>query len=150
MKHLLFIIFVIFTISASGQTITKRKKLKTTDLGNQRLEVAINDNDTVYSIIIHNGSASKNPFPVILGDKNESLRLLHFLLDTELEKDDYVNLENPTHNFVKKGASKDWLIVFSEGKAFDGYVRKGNIKVFIKAIHQFCGDEVLKDDEDEE
>lgn len=150
-KVLLSALLLTSSLIVGAQTVTKRKVLKRTDMGNQRLEVAINGNDTVFSVVIANGSASRQPFPVILGGKAESLRLLQFLLDAELGKDDMVSLENPTNNMVRRSSSSAFT-VYSEGRAFSGGLRKPNIRGFIKTIHQFCGDVPTdgNDDEDEE
>lgn len=147
-KALLITLMLMASLSMGAQTVTKRKVLKRTDMGNQRLEVAINDKDTVFSVVIANGSASRQPFPVILGDKAESLRLLQFLLDAELDNDDFVELENPTNNVVRR-TSSSMFIVYSEGRVFSGGLRKPNIKGFIRTIHQFCGDITNSEDDDE-
>lgn len=140
MKKILLTAAMAFIVSLCyGQSIVRAKMLKSTDLGNQKLEVMVDGNDTTFAIIIHNGAATRHPFPVALGNKENALRILNFLLDAELENDDMIRLENPTDNCVKKNGFGGYLVL-SEGRAFSGHLRKPNIRGFIKAIQEYCGE----------
>ena len=119
-----------------GQQIVRAKKLKSTDLGNQRLEVTVDGRDTTFVIYICNQQAARHPFPVVLGGKDNALRLLNFLLDAELKNDDIIRLENPSDNYVGKQTSG--FTVYSEGRMFSGQLRKANIRAFVKAINEYC------------
>lgn len=139
MKKTLFTAVMVLVVSLCyGQSIVRAKTLKSTDLGNQKLEVTVDGNDTTFVVIIHNGGAARHPFPVVLGGRDNAMRILGFLLDAELEDDDMIRLENPTDNYVKKNGFGGYL-VFSEGRAFTGQLRKPNIRGFIKAIQEYCG-----------
>lgn len=129
------------TISAQkviSPRVTSTKTLKTTDLGNQKLTVAVTDNDTTYCIILKTGHSMN--VVVDLGRKDKALSLLQWLYDYEPKKGDIIDLENATRNMVEwRGASG--YLVYSEGKAFTGHLRKPNIKGFISSIKEFAGKE---------
>ena len=127
------------TISAQkvvSTTVTHTKTLKTTDLGNQKLDVAIMDNDTVYYVILKTGYSQN--VVVSLGRVDAALKLLQWLYDYEPKKGDIIDLENSTHNMAKWQGASGYL-VYSEGKAFTGHLRKPNIKGFISSIKEFAG-----------
>lgn len=127
------------TISAQkviSPTVTSTKTLKTTDLGNQKLTVAVTDNDTTYCIILKTGHSMK--VVVDLGRKDKALSLLQWLYDYEPKKGDIIDLENDTHNVAKWQGASGYL-VYSEGKQFTGHLRKPNIKGFISSIKEFAG-----------
>ena len=143
MKKKLFIMIglsiLATTISAQkviSPTVTSTKTLKTTDLGNQKLEVAITNNDTVYCVVLKTG----HRFNVVvsLGGTDKALQLLQFLYDYEPKKGDFIDFENDTHNVAKWQGASGYL-VYSEGKQFTGHLRKPNIKGFISSIKEFAG-----------
>lgn len=143
MKRKLFIIIgvAMLATSISAQrvvtpTVTSNKTLKTTDLGNQRLEVAITNSDTVYSVTLSTGHSIR--VVVGLGRTDKALGLLQFLYDYEPNKGDIIDFENETHNMAKWQGVSGYL-VYSEGKQFTGHLRKQNIKGFIKSIKEFAG-----------
>ena len=127
------------TISAQkviSPTVTSTKTLKTTDLGNQKLEVAITNNDTVYCIVLKTGHRVN--VVVSLGGTDKALQLLQFLYDYEPKKGDLIDFENDTHNVAKWQGASGYL-VYSDGKQFTGHLRKPNIKGFISSIKEFAG-----------
>ena len=143
MKKRLFIMIglsiLATTISAQkviSPTVTSTKTLKTTDLGNQKLEVAITNNDTVYSIVLKTGHRVN--VVVSLGGTDKALQLLQFLYDYEPKKGDLIDFENDTHNVAKWQGASGYL-VYSDGKQFTGHLRKPNIKGFISSIKEFAG-----------
>lgn len=142
MKKLLIIIAsILMTYSVDAQkvvtpTVTSTKTLKTTDLGNQKLEVAITDGDTVYCVTLATGY--KVRVVVDLGGTDRALGLLQFLYDYEPKKGDIVDFENETHNMAKWQGVSGYL-VYSEGQQFTGHLRKPNIKGFIRSIKEFAG-----------
>lgn len=126
------------TISAQkviSPTVTSTKTLKTTDLGNQKLEVAITNNDTVYCVVLKTGH--KVNVVVSLGGTDKALQLLQFLYDYEPKKGDFIDFENDTHNVAKWQGASGYL-VYSDGKHFTGHLRKPNIKGFISSIKEFA------------
>lgn len=143
MKKKLFIMvglsILATTISAQkviSPTVTSTKTLKTTDLGNQKLEVAITNNDTVYCVVLKTGHRVN--VVVSLGGTDKALQLLQYLYDYEPKKGDFIDLENDTHNVAKWQGASGYL-VYSEGKQFTGHLRKPNIKGFISSIKEFAG-----------
>ena len=143
MKKELFIMIGLLalatTISAQkviSPTVTSTKTLKTTDLGNQKLEVAITNNDTVYCVVLKTGHRVN--VVVSLGGTDKALGLLQFLYDYEPKKGDIIDFENDTHNVAKWQGASGYL-VYSEGKQFTGHLRKPNIKGFIASIKEFAG-----------
>lgn len=119
-------------------TVTHTKTLKTTDLGNQKLEVAITDGDTIYCVTLATGRDVR--VVVELGNTDKALGLLQFLYDYEPKKGDIIDLENATHNMARWQGINGYLI-YSEGKQFSGHLRKQNIKGFIRTIKQYAGRE---------
>ena len=147
MRKLFFILLALLSISAQAQTITKSKILKTTDLGNQKLAVIVQKQDTTFAILFKTANRFQKQFECVLGDRDNALRLLQFLQDLELEKGDIVDLENPSENYVKKNALGG-LLVYSEGGVFSQQLRKPHCKAFIEAIKRYCG--LIQPDEDGE
>ena len=135
MKRIILLILLNVSLMATAQTITKTKTLKSTDLGNQKLEAVVG-RDTVYVMLITTGSRAMKYLTVELGNKENALRILSYLLDADIKKGDFINLENPTDNIVTKNALGGYL-VYSQGRQFSGQLRKPNIKGFIEAIQEF-------------
>lgn len=135
MRKVLLSLFLALSLGATGQTITRTTTLKSTDLGNQKLE-AVMGNDTTYVLLIKTGARVMPYLTCALGNKERAIHLLTFLYDLDIKKGDIVDLENETHNFVAKN-SLGGLRVYSEGKQFSGQLRKPNIKGFIEAIKEF-------------
>lgn len=144
MKKLLIIIAsILMTYSVDAQkvvtpTVTSTKTLKTTDLGNQKLEVAITDGDTIYCVTLATGYSRR--VVIELGNTDKALSLLQFLYDYKPKKGDIIDFENETHNTARWQGINGYL-VYSEGKQFSGHLRKPNIKGFIASIKEFAGKE---------
>jgi len=147
MRKLFFILLALLSMQAQAQSLTKSKILKTTDLGNQKLAVNVQKQDTTFTILFKTANRFQKQFECVLGDRDNALRLLQFLQDLELEKGDIIDLENPSGNYVKKNALGG-LLVFSEGGTFSQQLRKPHCKAFIEAIKMYCG--LNQPDEDEE
>ena len=140
MKRKFFIILGVAMLAtgihAQRVTVTSTKTLKTTDLGNQKLTVAITNGDTVYCAILKTGH--KYNVVVDLGGTDRALGLLQFLYDYKPKKGDIIDFENETHNVAEWEGVSGYL-VYSEGKQFTGHLRKPNIKGFISSIKEFAG-----------
>ena len=139
MRKAITVIMMMVCVAVQAQTIIRTDVLKKTDLGNQRLEATREGSDTTYVMLIATGNDFKPFVDVVLGGKADAFRLLHFLLDADISGDDIIALDNPTNNLVKKNTLGGYR-VFSEGRQLSGQLRKPNIKAFIKAIHQYCGE----------
>ena len=140
MRKILFLLMMMVSLAVSGQILTKSKVLKSTDLGNQKLQMAIQKNDTVYAIVLKSSGGGRidDVIVVALGNRENALRLLNVMLDVELEKDDVLELENETKNVVKKWPLPGGgFAVFHELGVRYGQLRKPNIKGFIKAIEKY-------------
>mgnify|MGYP006874875180 CR=1 FL=1 len=120
-----------------GQSMTRAVELKTTDLGNQRLEAMVSQGDTIYRMVFRASEVTSMTFVAVLGDRRQAEHILTFLLDAKPRGNDIIDLENPTHNYVKKN-SLGGFRVYSEGRAFSQQLRKPNIRGFINAIQEFC------------
>ena len=139
MRKILFLLMVMVSAAVSGQTLTRAKVLKSTDLGNQKLQMAIQNNDTVFAIVLKNsGPGSRDDVVVVgLGNRQNALRLLNVLAGVELSKDDALSLENETNNVVKKWPlAGGGFAVFHELGVRYGQLRKPNIKGFIKVLQE--------------
>lgn len=136
MRKILILLMMMVSLAVSGQTLTKSKVLKSTDLGNQKLQMAIQNNDTVYAIVLKSSGGGRDDVIVVaLGNRENALRLLNVMLDVELEKDDVLALENETKNVVKKWPLPGGgFAVFHELGVRYGQLRKPNIKGFIKVL----------------
>ena len=137
MRKILLLMMMMVSVAVSSQTLTRSKVLKSTDLGNQKLQMAIQKNDTVYAIVLKNsgGGSRDDVIVVALGNRQNALRLLNVMLDVELEKDDVLALENETNNVVKKWPlAGGGFAVFHELGVRYGQLRKPNIKGFIKVL----------------
>lgn len=119
----------------SSPSVTRTEVLKTTDLGNQKLQAAINDGDTIYALSLATGHSVR--VMVGLGNTDAALKLLQWLYDYEPKKGDIIDLENDTYNVAKWQGASGYLI-YSEGKMFKGHLRKPNIKGFIQAIKEYA------------
>ena len=124
-------------VISSDKNVVKTKTLKTTDLGNQRLEAVIS-NDTSYVITLATGQGTR--VVVALGVADSALHLLQFLADYEPSKGDIIDFENETGNVARWQGASGYL-VYSEGRQFTGHLRKQNIKGFIRTIREFSGKE---------
>ena len=135
MRKALLSLFLALSLICFGQTVFKTKTLKSTDLGNQKLEAVIG-NDTTYVLLIKTGVRAYPSLMCALGNKERAIQLLTFLYELDIKKGDIVDLENETHNFITKNSLGGFLVM-SEGKQFSGQLRKPNIKGFIEAIEVF-------------
>lgn len=137
-KLFITIAAVLLTATCSAQHIVSTKTLKTTDLGNQKLEVAIADGDTAYCITLATGNRFQSRITFGLGDAKESLRLLQWLYDLDAKSGDIIDLENATHNTAKWSGASGYTI-YSEGGQLSGHLRKPNIRGFMSAIKKHAG-----------
>lgn len=136
-RILLAFVAIVWVLSASCQSVTRAYKLKSTNFGNQRIEAYVSNGDTTYCMHFKTTNRYQTYFPVSLGRKDDAVRILNFLLETEIRGDDVIDLENETKNYVKKNTLGGYL-VYSEGGTFSQQLLKKNIKSFISAIEEFC------------
>lgn len=122
-------------VVTNSPSVTSTRTLKTTDLGNQRLEVLENGTDTSYVISLATGKSVR--VVVALGNTDEALKLLQWLADYEPKRGDIIDFENETENVAKWQGASGYL-VYSQGKMFTGHLRKPNINGFIKTIKEYA------------
>ena len=135
MRKAIITLLLAMPLMCFGQTVIKTRTLKSTDLGNQKLEAVIG-NDTTYVLYIKTGARAYPALSCVLGTKERAIKLLMFLYELDIKKGDIVDLENESHNLVTKN-SLGGLLVYSQGRQFSGQLRKPNIKGFIEAIYEF-------------
>lgn len=133
-KYVLMALIAFFAIGAEAQKMTTTQTLKTTDLGNQKLEMAVTDNDTVFALTLATGYHGKRVV-VGLGNKADAIRLLKYLAEAKVKVGDIVDMENATHN-VAVWRKINGYEVFSEGRAFSGHLQKRHCKIFIETIEK--------------
>ena len=133
---LIFALMLMAVVSVFAQKVVKKETLKTTDLGNQKLEVVINGQDTTYAVALKTGNMFQKYIIVGLGGTDQALKLLEFLENYESQKGDIIDFENPTGNTAKYQGASGYL-VYSEGGHLSGHLRKPNIRGFIKEIKSF-------------
>lgn len=72
-------------------------------------------------------------FPVVLGKRYEAIRLLKFISELKIGSRDIVDLENESHNVIKKGPVGGFM-VYSEGLQFSQGLTKKQAIGFMEAI----------------
>lgn len=139
MKKVLFALaLMLMGGMAYGQRVMNVQHLKTTDLGNQRLEAAIDNGDTTYVITLATGNRFQKRISFVLGDKERALKLLQWMYDYEPRGGDIIDLENPSDNAATYSGINGYTI-YSEGRQLKGHLRKQNIRGFIKTIKEYAG-----------
>lgn len=136
MRKFLIALCMMICVAASAQSVMSTETLKTTDLGNQKLMVAVSGEDTLYSVALKTGNSFQKYIMVALGDRERALKLLQFLYDYKAKKGDIIDLENATHNTATYQGASGYRVV-SEGGQLSGHLRKPNIKGFIKVIKEY-------------
>ena len=131
-KIIVLLLMIVPLMTIQAQSISKVETLKTTDLGNQKLQVA----DSVFCILLKTGNQFQKYIPVGLGRKNEALKLLQFMLDANMKGKDVLTMDNPTNNTAKWGGASGYII-FSDGGILKGRLRKQNIRAFIEEIEKY-------------
>lgn len=135
MKNILLFLTMFCAFTANSQVLTSVKTLKTTDLGNQKLQVSCDGKNEYYCILLKTGNAFDKYIEVGLGTKEEAVKLLDFLLNVEVRRGDVIRLENPTGNTAKYSVASGYT-VYSLGGYLKGHLRKPNIKSFLKEIKE--------------
>lgn len=135
MKKVLFIIMMLFclTVQAEAQKVSRAVTVRTTELGNQRMEYL----DGEFILVI---KSSYKPIIVPLGNKENALRLLAFLRDTKFRSGDIVELENEAGSVAKFNGLKQFQF-YSEGRQFTGQIGQRYMKGYYEAVEKFETDE---------
>lgn len=133
-------------VIASSQTITRVETLKSLNFGCQKFCALITNNDTTFVIKVKQ-AYGRDDFVIGLGNRDEAIKTLQFLVDVKLGRDDLVNLENPTGNYVKKGFGG--LTFISQGHQYNVTIGKSYLKGFLDILMGVKGDGEDEDEDDE-
>lgn len=130
MRKVMVILVCMFAVSVmQGQTVHKVRNLKTIGFGNVRLQEV----DSVYILVMRTKNSFQPTFPVVLGKRYEAIRLLKFISELKIGSRDIVDLENESHNVIKKGPVGGFM-VYSEGLQFSQGLTKKQAIGFMEAI----------------
>ena len=131
MKKVLFIIMMLFclTVQAEAQKVSRAVHVRTTELGNQKMEYVNGE----FVLILKSGI---KPIVVPLGDKENALRILKFLRDTKFRSGDIIELENEAGSVAKFNGLKQFEF-YSEGRAYTGQIGQRYMKGYYEAVDKF-------------
>jgi hypothetical protein len=145
MKRILLILALMLNaVIASSQTITRVETLKSLNFGCQKFCALITNDDTTFVIKVKQ-AYGRDDFVIGLGNREEAIKTLQFLVDVKLNRDDLVNLENPTGNYVKKGFGG--LTFISQGHQYNVTIGKSYLKGFLNILMGVKEDGEDEDDE---
>ena len=133
MRKILLLLVLMVAMSATCQTVARRKTIKSINFGVLKLERFIVEQDTTYAMWIKTTNRYVPSFTVSLGHRDEAIRQLNFLINVELKDDDEVYMDNDQHTRVGRGMFGS-LCFWSEGEAFSGDVGKMYLKKFVEAL----------------
>ena len=130
MRKFLVLLVCLFAVSVmNGQTVHKVRELKSIGLGNVRLQ----EIDSVYVLVMRTNNSYQPTFPVVLGRRDEAIRLLKFISELKIGSRDIVDLENESHNVIKKGPVGGFM-VYSDGMQFAQGLTKKQAIGFMEAV----------------
>ena len=131
MRKVLFLfMMVFFMVSAiQAQKITRPEKLRTTELGNQKLFVA----DSVFVLVV---KSSVKDISIVLGKKVQALRILRFLYTADVRSGDIIEIENENKDVCKYNGLNQYEF-FSAGRQYTGQIAKRYLKGYIEAIEKY-------------
>ena len=129
MRKLLLIILACTALSVQAQKINRAETLRTTELGNQKLQVS----NGVFFLVV---KSSVQNITVVLGDKEKALKILRFLYEADVKKGDIVELENENGDIARFNGLKQYEF-FSEGRQYTGQMAKRYLKGYIEAIETY-------------
>ena len=128
-KLLILIVTVCMACTMDAQKITRPVTLRTTELGNQRLIVT----DSVYTLIL---KSSVKDIAIVLGGREQALKILRFLHTAEVSKGDIIELENEAGDVARFNGLKQYEF-FSPGRQYTGQMAKRYVKGYIEAIEKY-------------
>ena len=133
MRKILFCILLVFAANVYAQKISRPETLRTTEFGNQKLVVA----DSVFVLIVQ---STVEPITIVLGHKDEALRILRFLRDADVRSGDVIELENANGDICKYNGLKQYVF-FSKGRTYTGQMAKRYMKGYVEAIEKYCNEQ---------
>lgn len=129
MRKLLLILLACFALTIQAQKITRAKTIRTTELGNQKLQVV----DSTFVLVLQ---SSVKPITIVLGSKEKALKILRFLYTADVQKGDIIELENEAGDAAKFNGLKQYEF-FSPGRQFTGQMAKRYLKGYIEALEKY-------------
>ena len=127
MRRILFaVVLACMMMSVCAQRVTHPVKLRTTELGNQKLMYV----DSVYVLVL---KSRYKPISVVLGSKEKALQILRFLDTAEVHAGDIIELENEDGDVARFNSLKQYEF-FSPGRQYTGQMGRRYIKGYIEAI----------------
>lgn len=131
MRKVLFLFMMVFCLVSviQAQKITRPEKLRTTELGNQKLFVA----DSVFVLVV---KSSVKDISIVLGNKEQALRILRFLYTADVRSGDIIEIENENKDVCKYNGLKQYEF-FSAGRQYTGQIAKRYLKGYIEAVENY-------------
>lgn len=134
MKNVLLAVMLLCASVVQAQSVTRTKTVENLNFGLHKLQYIVEAGDTSYIMSLADVSTQRSDRVVIaLGTKSNALRLLRFMVDLKLDKDDVAMLENETNNFIMRDGMGGMAVFHELGYRY-GRINKYVIKRFIKAL----------------
>lgn len=129
MKKLLSLLMVLcMATGLQAQKISRPQTLRSTELGNQKLILT----DSIYTLVLR---ARPNNITIVLGNKEQALKILRFLSTADVRRGDIVELENANGDVAKFNGLKQYEF-FSPGRQYTGQMAKRYLKGYIEVIEE--------------
>jgi hypothetical protein len=129
MKKLLLILFAFLPMMMQAQRISRPVTIRSTEFGTQKMEVV----DSVFVLVI---KTTYKPISVVLGKKEQALKILRFLYTADVRSGDIIEIENEAGDICKYNGLKQYVF-FSAGKQFWGQIAKRYLKGYIEVIEKY-------------
>ena len=129
MRKLLMIIFACCVLGVQAQKITRPETIRTTELGNQKMQVV----DSTFVLVLKSGV---QPITIVLGKKEKALQILRFLYEADVRKGDIIELGNEAGDAAKFNGLKQYEF-FSPGRQFTCQMAKRYLKGYIEAVENY-------------
>ena len=120
---------MVLSLTGQAQRISRPETIRTTELGNQKLIVT----DSVFVLVL---KSSVKPISIVLGNREQALRILRFLRDADVRSGDVIELQNEAGDVAKYNGLKQYEF-FSPGRQYTGQIAKRYIKGYIEAIEKY-------------
>lgn len=145
MKRIILILLIaVTTVSGYAQKLHSYETIRKTELGNQRLLVS----DSVFFFHLKTGSRAYPKITVVLGGRDDALRILRFLAEVKPKSGDVIELENENNDIVGYNSLGQYVF-YSSGRQFSAQMSRRYVKGYIEAIENY-GKEGEKADEEQE
>ena len=132
MKKLIFILMLCLAMPAAAQKVYKSEELKSFRMGGIKLYMT---DSLSYAINFRTNNRYQPTFVCILGDREQAVKLLKFLIGSKPKNDEVIDLENESGNLVTRGMLGSYRF-FSEGKQFYYDVEPKEIRKMLEAIEK--------------